>query len=847
MFSYLYATPTKLDFKVSEVSAQPTGIAKDKRLCLVSDGSAKMSSAEATARWFSSAGWQVTWLDLSVNGSAPSGIEEASFSYEKLAGKFAETNWYGPMQSLCAYHWLKQQNFDVILFQHGFGAAYFSCVAKKTGLAFASTPLLALCDDPYAFWLEKGEFFPTFVRTDAELDYFERETVARADGVLFTNRDVLDWMQAANWPLGNDPKRLALLSEGAGKPLDEWLVAKSQQAPVEPVLSDKEVSVSVCVTSFNRAAYLRETLEAMLRQTYKDFEVIVDDTSSEPAVDHLRDEYKTIFSERGWTWVKGENHGLNASRNNAAKLARGTYLLFKDDDNISLNDEVELFARAAKYSNADIITCIIGKHYLSDDAATPAAKFPARPQSGIPLQPAAYIYNGPILANGMMFNAFGDANSLVRKSVFEALGGRSVEKTSFFEDWEFHARAAMAGYKFESLPESLFLYRVHANSSNQKDTARIFNGLVSVARLYAQHVPPYLYPLLLSASNYFVAWRNRKPTRFPDPHLFPHYADAIKVHPAMLTNNVENIPNVVMAVTEKYRTQAAATLASLLSSSNQKPNIYIISPPGTKALSDLESIADHFNVGLNFVSYVSSKEKQLPPSRYLDDAPQALFWQILLPELLPDLDKAIVLDPGVLVRHDLGKLWDFDMGSSLVAATLEEQYPFSVAGVREPINSYFNMTAMLVDLEKWRAHNITDQALTQLATYEKENDTKQLWAQSAINHAVAGRWVQVSPIWNWRDDCSIPPHYAPEDSKARLKKLKIDRTEFDIIRANPSICHFWGPVKPWSASTVASASTFGREFQIYLKFASALLAGHQSEQVKGAVDQPVLAKKRVGT
>ena len=838
MFSYLYNEAAKLDFEPGILGAKAIGASKGKRICLVSDSSARMQpTAETTARWLAAAGWDVTWLDLFYHAAAPNDAaapgEEMTgmtFHYDKVSNKYQQTNWYTPMQSLSAYHWLKQKSFDVILFQHGFGAAYFCCMAKSMGLAFTDTPIIAMCDDPYAFWLEKGEFFPTFIRTEAEIDHFERETVARADGVIFTNRDAFDWMVSGHWPLGDNPGRVAMLGDNDKQPWDKWLKSKIRKRAT-PALSADDISLSVCIASYNRPDYLRETLDALLKQTTKNFEVVViDDGSTDPGVELLKEEMAPVFAKRGWIWHKQENQGLNASRNSGAKLAHGTHLLFKDDDNISTHDEIEIFTKAAQYTGADIVNCVMGKHYLSEDATNALAQFPSRPDSGLSSQPIFSIFNGAVTSIGMMYNSFGDANTVVRKSVYQALNGRTVNGDAFYEDWEFHVRAAIAGYKFVTVPEALYLYRVHPNSMT-KNLHKIHRGWLAVLRVYAKEIPPFLYPLLLQAAagNYHAWHYNVSPTRFPDDKLFPSIGNFVKTHPVFKNKPANDVPQIVMAATKKHIDQAAATLISLLTSSKSELNIHIVSALDAKGKNALKKVADHFDVKLKFIPYPPAKENRLPNSRNLDDGTHAMFWQLLLPKLLPRLERVITLESGVMVRCDIAELWQTDFGDSILAAGRDERHWFKVKGPKLRERGCFDSSVLLINLKQWQKAKITDHALQYVAKMENERDIKQLWAQLPLNHAIAGRWFLLSLKWNWPDDCAWENNSNPNAD--RLNGLTLDLREYNIIRTSPAICRFIGSVKPWSTTTRCTTA-LGREYLVYLKLAKTILSYNAADRLR---------------
>jgi len=97
------------------------------------------------------------------------------------------------------------------------------------------------------------------------------------------------------------------------------------------------VSINLCC--YNSEKYLRETLESVVEQTYKDWElVIINDGSSDSTEsiisEYIRHGYPIIYHCQ-------ENKGLGASRNEALKLSSGEYIAFLDHDDIWLPGKLE--------------------------------------------------------------------------------------------------------------------------------------------------------------------------------------------------------------------------------------------------------------------------------------------------------------------------------------------------------------------------------------------------------------------------------------------------------------------------------------------------------------------------
>ena len=434
---------------------------------------------------------QVSWLDIG-DGENPATDPLASMTRTVLKDFFSPSHGYTPLRSLCTYRWLAAQNFNLVIFVGHFGIGYYSLVARDLGLAFGKTSFAVVGWTSHAHDLEQKERFPEG-RTDIELDFLERQTLRRADSLLSHSPDFPDWCRRAGWNL---PSAVIPITEDLT--LNSLIAAEPKTAP-RPV-----PFISICLPTYNRPLALRAALTSLLRQTSQNFEVIVvNDGSTDPQVMTVLTDLSEIFVNRGWTAIHQKNQGVGAARNAAAQIARGDYLLFMDDDNLALSHEVERFAIAAQSSDADIITCIPGRHpetSLGPDAvATLPTPDPDYPLSGVDWTPV-----GACLALSAMVNCLGDNNALFRRNAFLALGGYQGTPLSSFEDFRLMLLAVVRGYRLEVLPEILFLYRRHMESRSMRD--HLFLSHVDSLSPLTELVPPALWPLLLTAHH---PWHQR--------------------------------------------------------------------------------------------------------------------------------------------------------------------------------------------------------------------------------------------------------------------------------------------------------------------------------------------------
>ncbi|WP_185981919.1 glycosyltransferase [Skermania sp. ID1734] len=255
---------------------------------------------------------------------------------------------------------------------------------------------------------------------------------------------------------------------------------------VWPDFPEDDPFVSVCLIHFERPRYLDYALKSLSEQDYTNFEVILvdDGSSSEDAVKYLAT-VTTRYPQLQLKVIRQDNKYLGAARNAAASEASGDWLLFMDDDNAAKPYEISTFIRVAQRTGADIVVCQLDV-FRGDEAEHYPPTCDHR----------ALMTGGPV-SLGAIRNCFGDANSLVRRKTFDAVGGFTEDYGLGHEDWEFFSTAALQGAVTWIIPDALFWYR-QSNLGMLKSTEETAN-LQRNIRPYLSAVPPSLQPLVLLA------------------------------------------------------------------------------------------------------------------------------------------------------------------------------------------------------------------------------------------------------------------------------------------------------------------------------------------------------------
>lgn len=90
--------------------------------------------------------------------------------------------------------------------------------------------------------------------------------------------------------------------------------------------------VSVIMPSYNTAKYIAESIESVLKQTYKYWELIIADDCSD---DDTADVVKAYSADERIRYIKNDvNSGAAVTRNNALREAKGKWIAFLDSDDL---------------------------------------------------------------------------------------------------------------------------------------------------------------------------------------------------------------------------------------------------------------------------------------------------------------------------------------------------------------------------------------------------------------------------------------------------------------------------------------------------------------------------------
>lgn len=200
--------------------------------------------------------------------------------------------------------------------------------------------------------------------------------------------------------------------------------------------------ISICVPARNEARDIKACLTSLLTQEYPNFEVIaVDDHSTDATgdiIESLATEFPNLLPLKGQKLPSGWL-GKPFALHQAVQKARGEILIFTDADPVFQPHALTSAVYHMSTKNLDMMTLMPGTEFVSfwERAVQPVVF------GFIAALSRFKKINNPDSTSAMGFGAF----IMVKKEVYESIGGHEGIKAEILEDVMLAKRAKKAGFK----------------------------------------------------------------------------------------------------------------------------------------------------------------------------------------------------------------------------------------------------------------------------------------------------------------------------------------------------------------------------------------------------------------
>jgi len=222
-----------------------------------------------------------------------------------------------------------------------------------------------------------------------------------------------------------------------------------------------EPLVSIIIVNYNGCSILEKCLESLSKITYSNFEIIlVDNNSADDSIQLVKEKFSKVIILK-----LDSNKGFAEPNNIGARIAKGKYLLFLNNDTVVTENFLTELVKVIQ-SNEKIAIC--QSLLLKSDGTTDS--------SGDYIDELGVVYNSKTVVSELRtISSARGASMIIEKSIFDELGGFDATFFATFEDVDLGWRAWIKGYHVVLAPNSI-VYHVGGQTTKTLSDEIAFHG-----------------------------------------------------------------------------------------------------------------------------------------------------------------------------------------------------------------------------------------------------------------------------------------------------------------------------------------------------------------------------------
>lgn len=202
--------------------------------------------------------------------------------------------------------------------------------------------------------------------------------------------------------------------------------------------------VSVIMPAYNSAAFISESIQSVIQQTYPNWElIIVDDASTDTTRKII--ESHSISEHRIRSFYNSHNSGTHFCRNKAINAAKGAFIAFLDADDLWKPEKLEKQLKVLSKDN--VAACFSSYELISENGEPLNLQIKALP---------VVTYDRLLKANYV-----GNLTGMYNAKLLGKIYCPEIRKR---QDWALWLKVIEEGGPMEGIPEALAIYRIRNNS-----------------------------------------------------------------------------------------------------------------------------------------------------------------------------------------------------------------------------------------------------------------------------------------------------------------------------------------------------------------------------------------------
>ena len=488
--------------------------------------------------------------------------------------------------------------------------------------------------------------------------------------------------------------------------------------------------ITVIVPVYNVEHYLDKCLDSVIKQTYKNIEIIVvndgsTDNSGEICQEYAQKDNRIVYIEK-------ENGGLSDARNAGLDQMTGSYVTFVDSDDWIEQDYVEtLYQKITEYQ-ADIA---IGNYYSFDEERSLflfhilGDSYYEKAHDNVSI--FENLYENQEMRSFALISAWG---KLYKARLFEQL---RFDIGKLGEDGYLNQKVYLLSEKVIYLNKGLYAYRIRKGSLSRIWTEKWMHALVDAMSERITLLANMGYPLEKHLAIYRqmleFSLANGQASGLSDTATYKEFEMKRTLLNQLSIQEQKEKKAIVLAANYSYVDQVLTTIKSICYH-NRSIRFYLINSDfPNEWIKQLNKRLEKFDSEI-----INCRVTSEQISRYKTDISYTVFLRYFVADFVKE-DKALYLDCDLVVTKNLDDLFATDIQDYPLAAVRD------FGGRAYFGREMFNAGVLLINNVLWKQENMTQKLIDLTNEWHDKVDQAD---QSILNMFFENRWLELDFDYN---------------------------------------------------------------------------------------------------
>jgi glycosyl transferase, family 2/glycosyl transferase family 8 len=488
--------------------------------------------------------------------------------------------------------------------------------------------------------------------------------------------------------------------------------------------------ITVIVPVYNVEHYLDKCLDSVIKQTYKNIEIIVVNDGSTDNSGTICQEYAQ--KDNRIVYIEKENGGISDARNAGLDRMTGSYVTFVDSDDWIEQDYVETLYQKINEYQADIA---IGNYYSFDEE-----------RSLFLFHIFGDSYYEKIYDNVSLFENLYESQGMKSFALISAWG--KLYKVDLFkylrfdmgklgEDGYLNQKIYLLSEKIIYVNRGIYSYRVRKNSQSKIWTEKWMHALVDAmserTTLLANMGYPLEKHLAIFRQMLEFCLANGQASGLSDTATYKEFEMKRTLLNQLSIQEQKEKKAVVLAANYSYVDQVLTTIKSICYH-NRSLRFYLINSDfPNEWIKQINKRLEKFDSEM-----INCRVTSEQISRYKTDISYTVFLRYFVADFVKE-DKALYLDCDLLVTKNLDDLFSTDLQDYPLAAVRD------FGGRAYFGREMFNAGVLLINNFLWKQENMTQKLIDLTNEWHDKVDQAD---QSILNMLFENRWLELDFDYN---------------------------------------------------------------------------------------------------